>query len=80
MSDAPEKQAIGPAGWVVIVVLAGFLGWAVWYAMHTWSKLDGVGISTAGWVFMGLGIVVTFAVGAGLMGLVFYSSRKGRDF
>ena len=80
MSDEPETQKIGPAGWVVIVVLTGLLGWAIWYAAYTWSKLDGVGISTAGWVFMGLGIFFTIAVGAGLMGLVFYSSRKGRDF
>jgi hypothetical protein len=74
MNDAPEKQSssIGPAGWVVVIVLGGFLAWAIWYAMHTWSKMAGVGISTAGWVFMVLGIVVTFALGAGWMGLVFY--------
>jgi hypothetical protein len=33
-----------------------------------------------GWVFMIMGAVVTLLVGAGLMALVFYSSRKGRDF
>ncbi|HEV2563367.1 MAG TPA: hypothetical protein VGT78_14620 [Rhizomicrobium sp.] len=82
MNGAPEKSGspIGPAGWLAIIVLGGFLVWAIWYAIHTWSQMSGVGISTAGWIFMTLGIVVTFAVGAGLMGLVFYSSRKGRDF
>jgi len=32
-----------------------------------------------GWTFLGLGIVVTIALGAGLMALVFYSSRHDMD-
>ena len=82
MSYTPPEPStpLGRAGWIAIIVLGAFLAWAGWYAVHAWMRLSGVGISTAGWVFMGLGIVVTFAVGAGLMGLVFYSSRKGRDF
>ena len=80
MSEENPNPPIGRAGWVAIIVLGAFLVWAIWYAMHAWSQMQGVGISTAGWVFMGLGIVVTFAVGAGLMALVFYSSRKGKDF
>ncbi len=78
--SVPPKKPIGPAGWIAIIVLAGFLGWAGWYAVHAWNALSGVGISTAGWVFMALGVIVTFGLGAGLMGLVFYSSRKGKDF
>jgi len=76
----PAPKKLGPAGWIAIAVLAGFLAWAVWYAVHAWNALAGVGISTAGWVMMGFGIVFTIAVGAGLMALVFYSSRKGKDF
>jgi hypothetical protein len=41
--------------------------------------LDGVQISLAGWIFMGLGIVFTLLVGGGLMALVFYSSRNDYD-
>jgi TRAP-type C4-dicarboxylate transport system permease small subunit len=77
--DSP-KTPIGPAGWVAIIVLLGFLAWALWYAIHAWNRLAGVGISPAGWIFMGLGAVVTLLVGGGLMALVFYSSRKGKDF
>jgi hypothetical protein len=33
-----------------------------------------------GWFFMIVGGIVTLAVGGGLMALIFYSSRKGRDF
>ncbi len=78
--DPPKESSIGPAGWIAIIVLLGFLAWAIWYAVHAWNALSGVGISPAGWLFMALGIVVTFAVGAGLMALVFYSNRKGKDF
>jgi len=79
MKSEPRKP-IGPAGWIAIAVLGGLLAWALWYAVHAWTALSGVDISPAGWVFMALGVIVTFAVGAGLMALVFYSSREGKDF
>lgn len=71
---------LGPAGWITLVVLLGFLAWAVWYALHAWGSVGDVGISPIGWLFLVLGVVFTFAVGAGLMALLFYSSRKGKDF
>ena len=73
------KKKLGPGGWFAIVVLVGFLIAAIAYAVHAWTAMDGVGVSTAGWVFMILGVVVTIAVGGGLMGLVFYSSRHNYD-
>jgi prolipoprotein diacylglyceryltransferase len=73
------SKKLGPGGWFAIVVLAGFLIAAIVYAVHAWSAMDGVGVSTAGWVFMILGVVVTIAVGGGLMALVFYSSRHDYD-
>ena len=33
----------------------------------------------SGWIAMALGIVVTMALGGGLMALMFYSNRHGRD-
>jgi hypothetical protein len=73
-------SAMGLAGWVAMIALVGFLGWAIWYAIHAWGLMAGVGISPVGWLFLVLGVVVTTVVGAGLMGLLFYSSRKGKDF
>jgi hypothetical protein len=75
-----NTRRLGPAGWLAIVALCGFLAVAIWYASAAWGQLAGVGISPTGWVFLGLGIVMTIIFGAGLMGLLFYSSRKGRDF
>ena len=36
-------------------------------------------MSTAGWIAMIFGILATLALGAGLMALMFYSNRSGRD-
>ena len=71
---------IGVAGWLAVAVLAAFLVGAIAYAAYGWNSLSDVSMPLSGWLYMTLGIVVTFAVGAGLMALIFYSSRKGRDF
>jgi len=52
----------------VIVVIAEF-----------WSGIGDSEISEAGWFAMGFGIVVTLALGIGLMSLVFFSNRRGYD-
>ena len=76
----PEKSSrLSVAGGITLALLVILLVVSVWYAIWSWGQMPGVAISTAGWVFLSLGIVVTFAVGAGLMGLVFYSSRKNFD-
>jgi hypothetical protein len=71
---------IGIAGWIGIVVLVVLLAAALWYAQHAWGQMPGVGLSPLGWLFLVLGVITTVVVGAGLMALLFYSSRKGKDF
>jgi hypothetical protein len=73
------KSPLSAAGWIAIAILLLLLGWAVWYAMGAWHAMSGVHMSTLGWVFLIMGAVVTFLVGAGLMALVFYSSRHDMD-
>ena len=78
--NEPEKRRrLSPAGWVALVVLAILLGGSLWYAVHAWTALAGVKMSPLGWFFLILGALVTFALGAGLMALVFYSSRHDYD-
>jgi amino acid transporter len=79
MDEPGKKQKLGVAGWIALIVLGSFLAVSIWYAAHAWMALSGVAMSGAGWFFLICGIVVTFAVGAGLMALVFYSSRKNFD-
>src|SRR6476659_5590876 len=79
MSDPQTSPKIGAAGWTAIVVLLAFLAVAVAYAIHGWSRVGAVGIPPIGWAFLIAGIVLTLLVGGGLMALIFYSRRKGRD-
>lgn len=81
MSEAPKAPngRTSVAGWIAIIVLLGFLAAAISYAVHSWEAMSGVGISPLGWLFMGLGVFFTIAVGGGLMALVFYSSRHDYD-
>ena len=44
-----------------------------------WTSIGDSDISPAGWIAMGFGVVITLAVGIGLMALVFISSRRGYD-
>lgn len=57
-----------------LAVLLAFLGWVLWLAV----TMDG-GLGLHGWIAMGLGLVLTAALAAVLMGLMFYSSRRGWD-
>lgn len=77
----PGKRSsrITPAGVITVIILVGLLGWAGWYALGAWNAMGNVHMSVAGWIFLGMGIFFTFAVGAGLMALVFYSSRHDMD-
>lgn len=75
----PPRRPVGIAGWITIIVLAGLLVASIAYAAHAWSRMAGATISGFGWTMLGLGVFFTLACGIGLMGLVFYSSRKNFD-
>jgi len=78
--ERARAGSLGPAGWIALAALSGILAAVVWYAVSAWRLLGAVSISPLGWFFLCLGVVLTIAVGGGLMGLLFYSSRSGKDF
>lgn len=61
-----------------IAVLLALLAWAIWTMVQMWMLIEG-DMGTHQVIAMWLGIVFSCAVGFGLMGLVFCSSRKGYD-
>jgi hypothetical protein len=77
--DNSQKSPLSAAGWITLTILAGFFCVSLWYAVKVWTAMEGVRMSGWGWTFLGLGIVVTIGLGAGLMALVFYSSRHDMD-
>lgn len=48
-------------------------------AVYAWISLGDVTMSLAGYLSLVLGGLATFALGMGLMALVFYSNRQGFD-
>ena len=64
--------------WIAICVLLALLAGAVYVGYVGWNLTD-VAMPVTGWVAMGLGIFFSLTLGAGLMGLMFYSSRHGYD-
>jgi hypothetical protein len=62
------------------VLVAGTLSLCVIaVAVYLWLSLGDVDMSFAGYLALIAGGLATFGLGVGLMGLVFYSNRKGFD-
>ena len=76
---ADRNSKLSAAGWLALVVLLAFFFASLWYAVRVWTSMAGVQMSGWGWLFLVLGVVVTIGLGAGLMALVFYSSRHDMD-
>jgi hypothetical protein len=73
-----KKTGLGT--FLVLAVLIGLLVAAIVFMIIGWgAPAGGTPMSTTGWIAMILGIVATLALGCGLMALMFYSSRSGRD-
>lgn len=76
------RRAGGIGSWIMVAFLALFLSLAIVFMVVGWGTSDadvGQSMSTAGYVAMTFGIIVTLALGIGLMALVYYSNRKGHD-
>ena len=62
----------------LVAVLGAILIGAVIALVVAWTNA-GVDISLFGWVVIGIGAVVSVALGGGLMALSFFSARRGFD-
>lgn len=68
--------------WMTVTLLVAVLALALVILYEGWSIAggeEGTAMSTNGWIAMALGILATLGLGVGLMALVFYSNRHGRD-
>jgi hypothetical protein len=65
--------------WVAVVIAAAVVLVIGTVIAVLWTNIGESEISGAGWLAMALGVIVTLALGVGLMGLVFFSNRRGYD-
>lgn len=71
---------LGIGAFITIVALLALAACAVVILVDGWTTPEGgTPMSIHGYIAMGLGILFTAALGGGLMFLMFYSSRHGRD-
>jgi hypothetical protein len=78
MVDKKPQTRLSAGGWIVIAVLTAALLATCWYSLRAWNSVDAE-LSGIGWGFMIAGVVVSVALGGGLMALVFYSNRHNLD-
>jgi hypothetical protein len=65
--------------WIILIVLLSLLAATGVVIYVGWTLGDGTDMPSSGYASMALGVVVSLAVGFGLMALIFFSSRKGYD-
>ena len=67
------------ASTIAIVIAALIVAIVVVISVGNWNFIGNSGIDLNGWIALILGVIVTLAVGIGLMALVFISNRRGYD-
>jgi len=76
----PQKRTRNTA--LTVLVLLAMLVLAVYIGIEGWTMGGGESggqVTVLGYLAMALGIAATLALGIGLMVLVFYSARRGKD-
>jgi len=74
-----SAKTVGGASYALLAVLFALLIFAVVIAVAGWHSAAGADVPVIGYVAMAGGVLLSLAVGIGLMVLPFYSSRAGYD-
>jgi hypothetical protein len=84
--EPPPKPKAGGQILAIVLSLVGLgvvLGWVVWGLIAAWNGAGaanpGSHLTGHGWAALIIAFVMVCLVGGGLMGLAFYSARKGYD-
>lgn len=76
--DTFGKRKLSWAEKAVLACLIALALVAVVYAVHVWVSIDAQ-MSGFGWGMLIMGIIISMAVGVGLMWLVYYSAKHDMD-
>ena len=74
-----DFKRLSVGAWIAIVALLFLLVLAIVYVSSSGTGDLAAGVSGPGTIAMIFGVLFTIVVGVGLMGLIFYSSRRGYD-
>jgi len=74
-----DFKRLSRGAWIAIVALIVVLVVATVGVYYSGTDELASGVSGVGYLAMAFGVLFTVVVGAGLMGLIFYSSRTGYD-
>ena len=74
-----DLRRLSVGAWIAIVVLIAVLAAAIVGVSLSGTDDLASGVSGPGTIAMIFGVLFTIVVGVGLMGLIFYSSRRGYD-
>ena len=78
-TETATSARMGVGSWIILIVLLSLLVATGVVIYLGWTLGNGTDVSTSSYVAMVFGVVISLAVGFGLMALLFYSSRKGYD-
>jgi hypothetical protein len=74
--QSATKLSLG--GLAIIIALVAILVAAAVYAIHIWNNV-GTPMTGWGWTMLVMGVIISIALGVGLMFLLFYSARHDMD-
>ena len=78
-TSSTTSARMGLGSWIILIALLSLLVATGVVMYFGWTLGNGTDVPTSGYAAMALGVIVSLAVGFGLMALLFYSSRKGYD-
>src|SRR5258707_14960531 len=79
MMPKTAASRMGVGSWIILIVLLSLLVATGVIVYLGWTLGNGTDVPTSGYAAMAFGVIISLAVGLGLMALLFYSSRKGYD-
>ena len=75
----PMLADMDAGSWTVVAILLLALGAVSYFAYVGWMVDADIPMSDSAYVAIVFGVIVSIIVGAGLMALIFFSSRSGYD-
>ena len=77
-TETKNSATMGVGSWAILIVLLLLLIATGVVTYSGWTLASGADVPASGYIAIVFGVIISLAVGFGLMTLIFYSSRKGR--